>query len=870
MSPEVQNNDSPASIEEILHDAYLQYSLSVNVGRAIPDVRDGLKPVHRRILYAMKQLGLTKGHAYTKCAKVVGEVIGNYHPHGDQAAYDTLVRMAQPFAMRHPLVDGQGNFGSIDGDAPAAYRYTECRMERLAEEMLADMDKGTVDMRRTFDEENEEPVVLPARYPNLLVNGATGIGVGMATTIPPHNLGEVIDAAVTLIDNPTASVRELMHHLRGPDLPTGGAIMGIKPIIQLYEEGHGILRIRGKADIEEVNGREKIVITEIPYAVNKERLVTEIANSVQNKVIPGIADLNDESSSRTGIRIVVDVKTNAMGNVVLNQLYKHTSLATTMGCQFLVVDRTTPKTMNLPQVLQAYIDHRLEVITRRARYDLEKAEDRAHVLCGLLIAVDNIDEVVAIIRKSRTREEAAKTLMERFELSSRQTNAILEMRLHQLTNLATEQLQEEYEQLRKKIEYLKELLQNRLKRMGVVKDELLEVKRKYADSRQTEILPADKELNIEDLIAKSVCVVTVSAAGYIKRVPVETFRTQSRGGIGILGMQTKEEDFVKHLLTTSTHDYILFFTNKGKMHWLKAYEVPDAGRVSKGKAIVNLLDLEEDECIRAMIAVDEVNDPDRFVVMATKNGVVKKTRLDRFKNLRRRGIRAVSLLDDDDLIDARLTDGRQEILLSSEDGRACRFSENDCREMGRLARGVRGMQLRDKEGRLVSSLVSMSVVNPDADLLVVTANGTGKRSRLGVGNAEADKNLTGSYRLTRRGGKGIKSIRLRDDDRVVTALQVEEGDEILITTIKGQMVRTRVDDVRLVGRDAQGVRVIRLREGDKVSGVTKIMKMEDEEIAEENNEDEILQNSTAETAAIPPEDDAGEEEISPTSDNPGE
>ncbi|MFW6413733.1 MAG: DNA gyrase subunit A [Verrucomicrobiota bacterium] len=829
MSPEVQNNDSPASIEEILHDAYIQYSLSVNVGRAIPDVRDGLKPVHRRILYAMKQLGLTKGHAYTKCAKVVGEVIGNYHPHGDQAAYDTLVRMAQPFAMRHPLVDGQGNFGSIDGDAPAAYRYTECRMERLAEEMLADMDKGTVDMRVTFDEENEEPVVLPARYPNLLVNGATGIGVGMATTIPPHNLREVIDATVELIDNPTASVRELMQHLRGPDFPTGGAIMGIKPIIQLYEEGHGILRIRGKSDIEEVNGRERIVITEIPYAVNKERLVTEIANNVQNKVIPGIADLNDESSSRTGIRIVVDVKNNAMANVVLNQLYKHTSLATTMGCQFLVVDRTTPKTMNLPQVLQSYIDHRLEVITRRARFDLEKAENRAHVVSGLLIAVDNIDEVVAIIRRSRTREEAANTLMERFELSSRQTNAILEMRLHQLTNLATEQLQEEYDELRKRIEYLQELLQNRRMRMDVVKEELLAVKDKYTDSRRTEILPADKEVNIEDLIAKGVCIVTVSASGYIKRVPIETFRTQSRGGVGVMGMQTKEEDYVKHLLTTSTHDYILFFTSRGKMHWLKAYEIPDAGRVSKGKAIVNLLDLEEDEYIRAMIAVDEVNDPDRYVVMATKKGIIKKTRLDRFKNLRRKGIWAVSLLDDDDLIDARLTDGKQEILLSSEDGRACRFRESDCREMGRLARGVRGMQLKNEKGEFVSNLVAMSVVNPEAELLVVTAKGMGKRSKLGVGNSELDKEVGGGYRLTRRGGKGIKSIRLRPDDRVITALQVEEDDEILITTVNGQMVRTRVADVRAVGRNAQGVRVIKLREGDEVSGVTKVITMEEED-----------------------------------------
>jgi len=852
MSPDLQNSDSPASIEDILHDAYLQYSLSVNVGRAIPDVRDGLKPVHRRILYAMKELGLSKNHAYTKCAKVVGEVIGNYHPHGDQAAYDTLVRMAQPFAMRHTLVDGQGNFGSIDGDAPAAYRYTECRMERLAEEMLADMDKNTVDMRLTFDEENEEPVVLPASFPNLLVNGATGIGVGMATTIPPHNLGEVIDATVELIDNPTASVRELMHHIKGPDLPTGATIMGINPIVQLYEEGHGVIKVRGKADIEEKNGREKIIITEIPYAVNKERLVTEIANQVQNKNIPGIADLNDESSSRTGIRIVVDVKNNADANIVLNQLYKHSSLASTIGSQFLVVDRTTPKTMNLPQVLQAYIDHRLEVITRRARYELNKAEDRAHVLCGLLIAVDNIDEIVSIIRKSRTREEAGNTMMARFDLSQRQTNAILEMRLHQLTSLATEQLQEEYDKLKQYIDYLRELLQNRQMRMDVVKDELLEVKKKYAEPRRTEILPSEQELNIEDLIARGVCVITVSAAGYIKRVPLETYRTQTRGGVGVMGMQTKEEDYVQYLLTASTHEYILFFTNQGRMHWLKAYEIPDAGRVSKGKALVNLLDLAEDEYIRAMIPVDKVDDPSRFVVMATRKGVIKKTRLDAFKNLRRKGIIAIELVEDDDLIDARLTDGQQEILLASEQGMTCRFHEADCREMGRKARGVRGMKLTDDKGNMVSRIVSMSLVDPEADLLMITAHGLGKRSRMGVGDAEKDKGIPGGYRLTRRGGKGVIGIRLKESDYVAASLQVNSGDEILMTTVNGQMVRISVDDIRTVGRQSYGVRVIRLREGDRLSGVTKITEMPDEEEGQDDaqeavqEQDQIEENNVAE------------------------
>ena len=851
MSPDVTRNDSPASIEEIMHTAYLQYSLSVNVGRAIPDVRDGLKPVHRRILYAMKQLGLTKNHAYTKCAKVVGEVIGNYHPHGDQAAYDTLVRMAQEFAMRHPLVDGQGNFGSIDGDAPAAYRYTECRMEKLAEEMLADMDRNTVDMRLTFDEENQEPEVLPAAFPNLLVNGATGIGVGMATNIPPHNLGEVIDATVHLLENPTASVRELMQHMPGPDFPTGATLMGINPIVQLYETGHAVIKLRGKAAIEEKNDRERIIITEIPYGVNKERLVTDIANKVQDKRIPGVAGLNDESSSRTGIRIVLDIKRNAMGNVVLNQLYKHTPLDTSFGCQFLVVDRNKPKTLNLPQVLQAYIDHRLDVITRRARYDLDKAEARAHILAGLLIAVQNIDEVVAIIRRSRNKEEAGQTLKERFELSDAQTNAILEMRLHQLTSLATEQIQSEYDDLQEKIAYLKELLRNRRMRMDVAKDELLEVKKKYADPRRTEIVPSDKELNIEDLIARSVCVVTVSAGGYIKRVPLSTYRTQNRGGVGIMGMQTKEEDHVQHLITACTHDYILFFTSLGRMHWLKAYEIPETGRVSRGKALVNLMELENDEYIRAMITVDKVDDPEKNIIMATAKGIVKKTTLDKFKNLRRKGIIAINLDEDDDLVDARLTDGNQEVLLSSENGMACRFKEQDCRPMGRTAHGVRGMELRDEKGEIATRIVSMTVVDPKADLLVITAKGMGKRTRLGIGNAKDDQNIIGGYRLTRRGGRGVISIRLREDDRVVAALLVESGDEILFTSINGQMVRIATDDIRAIGRNSVGVRVVRLREDDEVSSVTKIIEIDEdsgEEAVEESPDSAAAQEAASATS----------------------
>ena len=842
MDQEFTQNDLPASIEDIMHGAYLQYSLSVNVGRAIPDVRDGLKPGNRRILYAMSQLGLAPTRSYTKCAKVVGEVIGNYHPHGDQAVYDTLVRMAQDFAMRAPLIDGQGNFGSIDGDAPAAYRYTECRLERLAEELLADLDRDTVAMQATFDETTAEPVVLPARFPNLLVNGGTGIGVGMATNIPPHNLGEVIDAAVALIEQPHASAAELMQHLPGPDFPTGGTIMGVQPIIDLYETGHGVLRLRGNAEITEKDGRERIVVTEIPYAVNKEKLVAKIADLVNDRRISGIAGLADESSSRTGIRIVVDVKRNAMASIVLNQLYTHTMLATSIGCQFLVVDRQRPRTMNLRQLLQAYIDHRLEVVTRRTRFDLEKAEARAHILEGLLIAVDNVDEVVRLIRASQNRLEAAAALMERFQLSERQTNAILDMRLHQLTALAMEQLQHEYAELSTQIQYFRELLASRELRMGLVRDELLEVREKYADPRRTQIRPGERELRIEDLISESVCVVTISAEGYVKRVPEETYRTQHRGGVGVIGMQTKDEDYVRHLMTASTHDYILFFTNRGQMHWLKTYEIPEGARAGRGRALVNLIGMEEGESVRAIMTVATVDVPDVCVVMATRNGFVKKTELRAFRHLRHRGIRAIRLEDGDDLIDAHLTDGKQEILLSSASGRAIRFREQDVRTMGRTARGVRGMELRENKNANASELVAMTVVDAAADLLIVTEHGMGKRTHLGSGIAERDRDLIGGYRLTRRGGKGVISIRLKPDDRVVAALQLREDVELILSSVNGQFVRISTAGIRPLGRSSQGVRIMRLRADDRVASAAPVMELEagseDEEAAAADSQTE--------------------------------
>ena len=852
----LQNNDFPANIEDIMHSAYLQYSLSVNVGRAIPDVRDGMKPGNRRILYAMRQLGLNHGRSYTKCAKVVGEVIGNYHPHGDQSVYDTLVRMAQDFSMRYPLVDGQGNFGSIDGDSPAAYRYTECRLQRLAEELLAALEKETVDMVPTFDEINSEPSVLPARFPNLLVMGSTGIGVGMATNIPPHNLTEVINATVHLIDNPMASVKELMQHIQGPDFPTGATIIGIQPIISLYETGHGIITIRAKAEIEETkSGSERIIVTEIPYALNKETLVKKIAALVNEKLITGISALNDESSSRAGIRIVIDIKKNAVAEIVLNQLFKMSSLQTSFGAQLLVVDGNRPRTMNLSQILQAYIDHRFEVITRRCRFELEKAEARGHILEGLLIAIDNINEVIKIIRQSRTRDDAAETLMERFDLSKKQTNAILEMRLHQLTGLAMEDVQAEYDEIMLRIQYLKELLGSRDLLLGVVKDELIEVRDKYHDERWTDIVAGDNEINIEDLITRNICVITVSDTGYIKRQSADVFRTQHRGGKGVIGMQTKEEDFVEHVFSACTHDYILFFTSKGRMHWLKVYEIPEGQRNARGKAIINLIDIEPDEQIRSMLTVQALDIDDQFLLFATRDGMVKKTRLSEYKNLRRTGIRAIVIAEDDDLIDVKLTDGRQEVMLISSHGMVCRFSEIDARPQGRVTKGVIGIRL----GHDNDNVVAMCVAEKGADLLIVTVGGMGKRSNIGTGIAVQDKE-TGGYRLTKRGGKGVTGIKLKDNDRVTAGLLVEQGDEIMMTTVSGQMVRISTNEVRTIGRASQGVKVIDLRRKDKVTGVSLIGHLKDD--------DDIGGNAEAAVDEAP-SDEAVIEEVTEAGDTGG-
>ena len=856
----IEKRDFPVNIEDIMHTAYLQYSLSVNVGRAIPDVRDGLKPCNRRILYAMRQLGLMKSRPHMKSARVVGEVIGKYHPHGDSSVYDTLVRMAQDFSMRMPLIDGQGNFGSIDGDPPAAYRYTECRMERFTEELLSDIDKDTVNMIPTFDENTTEPEVLPAKFPNLLVNGSMGIGVGMATNIPPHNLGEVIDATIHLLENPSASVRDLMKFLPGPDFPTGAIICGLDPIRSLYETGHGVIKVRAKAEIIEQNGKEIIIVKEIPYAVNKEMMVKKIAELVKDKKITGISDLRDETSLRTGIRIVIEIKRGAMASVVLNQLYAHTQMESILGCQLLVVDHNRPRTMNLAQILQAFVDHRLEVVTRRTQFELNKAEARAHIVNGLLIAVQNIDEVVKIIRESRTREEAGAALMARFGLSKIQVAAILDMRLHQLTGLAIEDLQKEYDELMKLIEYLRSLLASRELRLGVIKDELADVRNRYADPRRTEITYDEGDINYADLIPRHSCVITVSNTGYIKRVPADTYRTQHRGGVGIIGMETKDEDHVEHLFNADSHDLIFFFTDRGFMYWLNVYDIPEGARTGKGKAIVNLIKIEPGEQIRAMLTLkkDMFEQENLSIVMATKRGVIKKTALKEFRHLRNLGLRAIVIEEGDDLIGAEIADGASEIILSTAKGMACRFVETDVRTMGRATRGVTGIRFKLADDEIVSMEVvpASGAVSelPEVDeaaveaeepaeapetepaetadgedvasdeeeivddgrpqLLVVTSGGMGKRS------------YVDHYRLTRRGAKGVKNLNLRPGEVVIAALRVKHGDELILTTERGQVSRIPVDEIRIVGRASMGVRIMDLRKGDKVTGATIVVEVE--------------------------------------------
>jgi len=798
-------NIDTINIEEEMRSSYIDYSMSVIIGRALPDARDGLKPVHRRVLFAMRDLGNTHNRPYKKSARVVGDVIGKYHPHGDSAVYDTIVRMAQEFSMRAPLVDGQGNFGSIDGDPPAAMRYTEVRMNRLAEELLADLDKETVDFGPNYDESLEQPLVLPAKFPNLLLNGSTGIAVGMATNIPPHNLSELIDAIVLYIDEPTCTIEDLMRHVKGPDFPTGGTILGLAPISEMYKTGRGQIKLRGRAFVEEgKQDKESIIITEIPYIVNKATLIGNIAKLVQSKTIEGITDIRDESN-KDGIRVVIELRRGVIPKVILNNLYKHTQLQTTFGAIMLAINDGQPQVMNLKELIQCFTDHRLVVITRRSKFELEKAEARAHILEGLKIALDNLDAVVKTIRQAKNRDEARSALMTRFTLSEVQANAILDMRLYQLTGLEREKIDAEYLELIKFISYLKDLLSSPSKLYDVIKDELLDIKTRYASMRRTDIVPDEGEMNMEDLVADRGCIITISYTGYIKRVPIDTYKAQRRGGKGVSGMPTKEEDYVEHLFIANTHDYILFFTSEGKAYWEKVYELPEASRTARGKAIVNLLNISGKEQIAAMIRVREFSETE-FLVMATEKGVVKKTCLAAFSNPRKDGIIAINVDSGDRLIQVKLTSGNDDVVLATRKGMSIRFAESQLRSQGRATRGVRGIALAKDD--LVKTL---AIVDAKATFLVCTENGYGKRTGFD------------EYRVQRRGGRGVMAIRASErNGLVVGAHTVLPTDALMLVTAGSKMIRMDVNDVRVIGRATQGVRLISLGSKDKLVSATTV------------------------------------------------
>lgn len=805
------------NIEDEMQRSYIDYSMSVIIGRALPDVRDGLKPGARRILFAMRQLGLLHNRSFKKSAYVVGEVLGKYHPHGDTAVYDTMVRMAQEFSMRYPLIDGQGNFGSIDGDNAAAYRYTEARLLQIAEEMLADIDKNTVPMVKNYNGELDEPSVLPARLPNLLMNGSTGIAVGMATNIPPHNLREIIDALVELIDRPEATVDDLLKHVKGPDFPTGGIICGLKPIMDMYKTGRGHLRVRSRAGIEEgKQGKESIVVSEIPYMVNKSSLIANIASLVQNKIIEGISDIRDESN-KNGIRIVIDLKRGVAPKVVLNNLLKRTQLETTFGAIMLAIYNGRPLILNLKEFLQKFIAHRFMVITRRTQFDLDKAEARAHILEGLKIALDHLDAVVKVIRASKTRDDARGKLVKQFGLSEIQANAILDMRLYQLTGLERDKLEAEYLDVIKLISYLRDLLAARNKIYGIIKDELLQIKETYGDNRRTEIAPEEGEMNVEDLIADRSCIITISHSGYIKRVPTATYRAQRRGGKGVTGMDTREEDYVEHLFNATTHDYVLFLTAAGRIYWEKVYEIPEASRAARGKAIVNLLELKSDEKIAAMVTVRDFPE-NEYLVMATAKGIVKKTNLAEFKNPRCDGIIAINIEEGDHLIGVKLTSGQNDIMLATRDGKSLRFSETELRDQGRDTIGVRGIKL--SEGDAVETL---ETVEDKATFFVCTENGYGKRTSFE------------EYRDQHRAGKGVMAIRASDrNGKVVGAHAVMENDALMLITAQGQTIRIKVSDIRVISRVTQGVRLINLDEGDALVSATTVEPDDDEQLQAKN------------------------------------
>ena len=807
----------PINIEEEMKSAYIDYSMSVIVSRALPDVRDGLKPVHRRVLYGMHELGIRSNSSYKKSARIVGEVLGKYHPHGDSSVYDTMVRMAQSWSLRYLMVDGQGNFGSIDGDSPAAMRYTEARMKKISEDMMADIDKDTVEHQLNFDDTLKEPTVLPTRVPNLLVNGASGIAVGMATNMPPHNLSEIVDGTIAYIDNIEISIEELMQYVKAPDFPTGGIIYGYDGVKEAFESGRGRVVIRGKAEIEEINGKECIVVTEIPFQVNKSEMIRKTAELVNDKKIEGISNIRDESD-RKGMRVVYILKRDAIPNIVLNMLYKYTALQSSFSVNNIALVNGRPKMLNLKDMISHFVNHRHEIVTRRAKYELKKAEERAHILEGMIIASDNIDEVISLIKSSNNAEEAKSKLIEKFNLTDVQAKAIVEMRLRQLTGLEQDKLRSEYDELQKTIEDIKDILEKKIRRMQIIKDELHEIKNKYGDERRSAIDYAGGSFRVEDIIPDEKVVITISHAGYIKRTPLNEYRLQNRGGVGQKASTTRSEDFLEHLFIGTNHQYMLFFTQKGKCFWLRVYEIPEGSKTSKGRAIQNLVSIEQDDKVKAFICTQDLKDENyinnHYVVMATKKGQVKKTSLEQYSRPRVNGINAITIREGDELLEAKLTTGSSQVVLAVKSGKAIRFEESKTRPMGRNASGVRGIKLSQSS----DEVVGMVAVNDlDTDILVVSENGYGKRSKLE------------DYRITNRGGKGVKTLSVTEKTgNLVSIKNVIDSDDLMIINRSGIAIRLGVETLRVMGRATQGVRLINIKQDDSIAAVAKVMNDDDD------------------------------------------
>jgi len=846
----------PINIEDEMKSAYIDYSMSVIVSRALPDVRDGLKPVHRRVLYGMYDLGVFSNRAHKKSARIVGEVLGKYHPHGDTSVYDAMVRMAQEWSLRYLLVDGQGNFGSVDGDSPAAMRYTEARMKKMSEDIMADIDKETVDFQLNFDDTLQEPTVMPTRVPNLLINGASGIAVGMATNMAPHNLTEVIDGTLAYIDNNDIEIDELINHIKAPDFPTGGIIYGMDGVREAFKTGRGRVVIRAKIAFEESNGREAIIVTEIPYQVNKAEMIKKTADLINDKKIEGISNIRDESD-RSGMRIVYELKRDAVPNVVLNTLYKYTQLQSSFSVNNIALVSGRPQMLNLIELIHYFVEHRHDVVIRRTQYELRKAEERAHILEGLIIASDNIDEVIALIRSSKDGDEARSKLIERFTLSDIQARAIVEMRLRQLTGLEQDKLRAEYEEIMKLIQRLKDLLASKELRMELIKEELVEIRDKYGDARRSSIEYSGGDVSIEDLIADENVVITISHAGYIKRTNLSEYKTQNRGGVGQKSAGTRDQDFLEHLFVATNHQYLLFFTQKGKCFWMRVYEIPEGSKTSKGRAIQNLINIESDDKVKAFICTQDLKDEEyinsHYVIMATKQGQVKKTPLEQYSRPRQNGINAITIREDDELLEAKLTNGESQVLVAVKSGKLVRFEEEKTRPMGRTASGVRGITLADDKDEVIGMVSVNKEDIAETQLLVVTENGYGKRTKL------VDEDGEDVYRITNRGGKGVKTLNITEKTGALISINaVTDEDDLMIINKSGLTIRMEVSDLRVMGRATQGVRLINIKGNDSIAAVTKVMK--EDEVADEEGavEDGETQDDSTETTTDATTDDGQE------------